>query len=48
LLRQLADSIPQIVAQAMELSDQAIAVGVLSQPLASALHETQYSRLFRS
>jgi len=48
LLHRLTDSMPGIVAQAMTLGDEAIGVGVVSQALASALHESQYSRLFRS
>jgi urease accessory protein UreF len=39
---------PGIVERAQTLSDEAIGVGTLSQALASALHESQYSRLFRS
>jgi urease accessory protein UreF len=39
---------PGIVEHALTLRDEAIGVGVISQALASALHESQYSRLFRS
>jgi len=48
LLRRLADAIPAIVDQALAMPDEAIGVGVVSPALASALHESQYSRLFRS
>ncbi len=48
LLHRLIDSIPQIAEQARSVADQSIGVGVVSQALASALHESQYSRLFRS
>jgi urease accessory protein len=48
LLRRLSDAIPDIVGEAMALPDEGIGVGVISQVLASALHESQYSRLFRS
>jgi urease accessory protein len=48
LLHRLTDSMPQIVEHALTLDDAAIGVGVVSQALASALHESQYSRLFRS
>jgi urease accessory protein len=48
LLYRLSAAIPGIVEQALLLDDAAIGVGVVSQALASALHETQYSRLFRS
>jgi urease accessory protein UreF len=39
---------PDIVAHAFSLADRQIAVSVISQTFASALHESQYSRLFRS
>jgi urease accessory protein len=48
LLHRLTDSMPAIVARARELDDAAIGVGVVAPMLASALHESQYSRLFRS
>jgi urease accessory protein len=48
VLYRLSAAIPQIVEQATLIDDSAIGVGVVSQALASALHETQYSRLFRS
>jgi urease accessory protein len=48
LLYRLTDMMPALVAQARSLADEAIGVGVVSQALASARHETQYSRLFRS
>jgi len=48
LLHRLTDSMPQIIERALTLPDEAIGVGVLSQALASALHETQYTRLFLS
>jgi urease accessory protein len=48
LLHRLTDSMPGIVEHALTLRDEAIGVGVISQALASALHESQYSRLFRS
>jgi urease accessory protein len=48
LLYQLTNSMPAIVAHAQEVSDAAIGVGVIAPTLASALHESQYTRLFRS
>jgi len=48
LLHALTNSLPLIVEQARSMPDEAIGVGVVSQALASSLHESQYSRLFRS
>ena len=44
----LTEAMPALVAQGLSLADEAIGVGVVSQAIASARHETQYSRLFRS
>jgi urease accessory protein len=48
LLHRLTEAMPGIVERAHSLGDEAIGVGALSQVLASALHESQYTRLFRS
>jgi urease accessory protein len=48
LLHRLTAAMPGIVERAQTLGDEAIGVGTLSQAFASALHESQYSRLFRS
>ena len=48
LLHRLTDLLPPVVALALELPDEAIGTSALSQGLAAALHESQYSRLFRS
>ena len=48
LLHRLAGSIPELAHHALDVPDERIAVSVASQALGSALHETQYSRLFRS
>jgi urease accessory protein len=48
LLHRLIESMPAIAENAGSLPDQSIGVAVISQSLASALHESQYSRLFRS
>ena len=48
LLHRLTNSIPAIVTAAQRVGDAEIGVGVVAPTLASALHESQYSRLFRS
>jgi urease accessory protein len=48
LLNRLIASIPDIAEQALRADDRSIGVGAVSQVLASALHESQYTRLFRS
>jgi urease accessory protein len=48
LLHRLIGVIPGIVQRALTLEQHEIGVGVFAPLMASALHETQYSRLFRS
>jgi urease accessory protein len=48
LLHRLIESMPSITDEAASLPDEDIGVATTSQTLASALHESQYSRLFRS
>lgn len=48
LLHRITDLLPPVVALALELPDEAVGTSALSQGLAAALHESQYSRLFRS
>jgi urease accessory protein len=48
LLHQLISSMPQITQRALAMEDEDIGIGTISQALASAQHETQYTRLFRS
>ena len=48
LLLALCNEIPEIVRQTRAIADDAIAISTPAQALASSLHETQYSRLFRS
>jgi urease accessory protein len=48
LLHRLTNSMPAIVAAALRVDDASIGVGVIAPTLASALHESQYTRLFRS
>ena len=48
LLHRLTEDMPELTALAEHLGDADIGVSVVRPILASALHETQYSRLFRS
>jgi len=48
LLHRLTAAMPAIIERARTLGDDAIGVGTVSQVFASALHESQYTRLFRS
>jgi len=48
LLHGLIGVMPAVVARAMILADADIGSSAVAQALASALHETQYTRLFRS
>jgi urease accessory protein len=48
ILHDLAATIPALVKTAQTLRDDQIGVGTPAVALASAWHETQYSRLFRS
>lgn len=48
LLGRLIEAIPSIVAHAETLPEHEVGTSAWSQGFASALHETQYSRLFRS
>jgi urease accessory protein len=48
LLHRLSADIPRIVERAQELADEDIGLSTVSQALASARHESQYTRLFRS
>lgn len=48
MLYRLADAMPAIVASAQAAADEDLGIGTVSQALASILHESQYSRLFRS
>lgn len=48
LLHQLINSMPALCEQALQLSDDEIGHSAVSQMLAGALHESQYTRLFRS
>jgi urease accessory protein len=48
MLHRLIESMPQIVERAQRLGDDEICISAVSQALASSLHESQYTRLFRS
>ncbi|MGR9116731.1 MAG: urease accessory protein UreF [Gammaproteobacteria bacterium] len=48
LLHELAEKIPELVERSLQLDDQEIGGSVFGLALAGSLHETQYSRLFRS
>jgi urease accessory protein len=48
LLHALTAAMPDIVARAEGMGDEDIGIGVVAPTLASAWHESQYSRLFRS
>jgi len=48
LLFRLAQAMPALVDRATAVRDDELASSATSQLMASALHETQYSRLFRS
>ncbi len=48
LVHELAGSLPNIVAQALSLTDAELGGSAFSLALASSRHEMQYSRLFRS
>lgn len=45
---QLAELIPQAVHKALQVNDQEIGASAPAMAIASSLHETQYTRLFRS
>ncbi len=48
LLHKLIDLIPEIVDQAMTLDEENIGMSQPALAIASSLHETQYTRIFRS
>jgi urease accessory protein len=48
LLRALGDAIPAAVELAFSCDDDALGLGLPGFAIASARHETQYTRLFRS
>jgi urease accessory protein len=48
LLQRMIEEMPQLLDRALATTDERIGSATVSQVLASALHETQYTRLFRS
>ena len=48
VLHALTEEMPLIVRRAQSLQDHQIGIGVVRPTLGSALHESQYTRLFRS
>jgi urease accessory protein len=48
VLHRLTEGLPAIIDRAQHLEAGDIGVGTISQALASAWHESQYTRLFRS
>lgn len=48
ILMSLIDDIPEVVAAAIDISEEKIGAGLPGLALSSSLHERQYSRLFRS
>jgi len=48
ILNRIIPSIPTIVSHALDIADDDVCIATPSHGIASARHETQYSRLFRS
>ncbi|MET0024064.1 MAG: urease accessory protein UreF [Sedimenticola sp.] len=48
IIAELTTAIPQTVATGMEIADDAIGASCTAQAIASSLHETQYTRIYRS
>ena len=48
ILNNLVEIIPKVVEDGLQISDDAIGLTLPAQAIASAQHETQYARLFRS
>ncbi len=48
ILHTLGTQLPEAIQNARELEDDDIGAGLPAQAIASSLHETQYTRLFRS
>lgn len=48
IIASMSEQIPQLVTRGLALSDEAIGASNPAQTLASCLHETQYTRIFRS
>ncbi|MNZ80391.1 Urease accessory protein UreF [compost metagenome] len=48
LLRDLCEALPEVLQRALQLPDEQLGGGLPLLAIASARHETQYTRLFRS
>ena len=48
ILKELLEQIPTVVASGLEISDEDIGLSCPAQAIASSLHETQYTRIYRS
>ena len=48
MLSAIIEAIPQVIGHGLALEDEDIGYTAPGQGIASALHETQYTRLFRS
>ena len=48
MLSEIIEAIPQVIAHGLSLADEDVGYTAFGQGIASALHETQYTRLFRS
>jgi len=48
IIAELTPTITEIVAAGLELADEAIGASCTAQAIASSLHETQYTRIYRS
>ena len=48
IIAELTTAIPELVEQGMAVADEAIGASCTAQAIASSLHETQYTRIYRS
>lgn len=48
IIAELTTSIPEAVATGMDIPDESIGASCIAQAMASSLHETQYTRIYRS
>ena len=48
IIARLTPAIPEVVSSGLELSDEQIGASSTAQAIASSLHETQYTRIYRS
>ena len=48
IIAELTTTIPELVKQSLTVTDEAIGASSTAQAIASSLHETQYTRIYRS